>query len=81
MAAQDLPDQTARLTILLGADEKQRLEAIAYEASAPGNNVATSQVVREAIRAYLEDVPGADAPQEHVGFQTAAEALQSEAGE
>jgi len=79
--AQDLPDQTEPLTIILGKSEKGQLEALAYEASAPGSNVSTSQVAREAIRAYLDDTPDPNPPEQHDGFQTAAERREAEAGE
>lgn len=73
MAAQDLPDHSARIAARVPQDDRKALEAIAYEASEPGDVVAISEVVREAVQAYLDD---ADVPTEELSddaYQTAAQ--------
>ena len=73
MAAQDLPDHSARIAARVPQADREALEAIAYEASEPGDVVAISEVVREAVQAYLDD---ADVPTEQLSddaYQTAAQ--------
>jgi len=51
-------DQTfdAAIRVRVGSDRDERLEEIAHERSDPGNKVTKSDLVREAIDDFLEEV-------------------------